>query len=122
MRHVIVSLGALGALVTAAVLPLDAQTSRPGGQPAAPKAQADVVAAAFSAEVTGKVQNVDPSSGVLTLQTVDGPINVRFPPPAVQAIKPGDTVTVAFGLVKPPPAASPPTSPGSGPSTSPGTK
>jgi hypothetical protein len=59
------------------------------------------------------VQNVDPQTGVLTLQTTDGPVNVRFPTAVVQTIKPGDTVTVAFGLVKEPPSASPPTSPGS---------
>jgi hypothetical protein len=60
-----------------------------GGQPRQATPQADVVAAAFTAEVTGKVQKVDPQT------------------------KPGDTVTVAFGLVKEPPSASPPTSPGS---------
>jgi hypothetical protein len=31
------------------------------------------------------------------MQTVDGPVTVRFPPPAVAAIKPGDTVTVPSG-------------------------
>jgi hypothetical protein len=107
MRHVLVSLGAVAVLCAAVVLPAEGQSSRGSGS------QADVVAAAFTAEVTGKVQSVDPSSGVMTLQTVDGPVSVRFPPPAVQAIKPGDTVTVAFGLVKPPPSASPQTSPGS---------
>jgi hypothetical protein len=117
MRHVVVSLAMVAAVATAAVLPAQGQTTSQSGS-SSRGAQAEVVAAAFSAEVTGKVQTVDPSTGVLTLQTVDGPINVRFPPPAVQAIKPGDQVTVAFGLVKQPPAATP--SPGS--STSPGTK
>jgi Flp pilus assembly protein TadG len=106
MKHVIGTLAA--ALTLALALSLPAY-----GQQRQATPQAEVVAAAFTAEVTGKVQNVDPQSGVLTLQTTDGPVNVRFPAAAVQTIKPGDTVTVAFGLVKEPPSASPPTSPGS---------
>jgi len=106
MKHVIGSLAAALTLALALTLPAHGQQRQ-----ATP--QAEVVAAAFTAEVTGKVQNVDPQSGVLTLQTTDGPVNVRFPTAAVQTIKPGDTVTVAFGLVKEPPSASPPTSPGS---------
>jgi len=106
MKHVIGSLAAALTLALALTLPAHGQQRQ-----ATP--QAEVVAAAFTAEVTGKVQNVDPQSGVLTLQTTDGPVNVRFPAAAVQTIKPGDTVTVAFGLVKEPPSASPPTSPGS---------
>jgi hypothetical protein len=95
-----------------------AQAQQSGQQGQRSPSSGDVIAAAFTAEVTGKVQNVDPQSGVLTLQTADGPVNVKFPPPAVQAIKPGDIVTVAFGLVKPPPSASP--SGSSGSSRSPG--
>jgi len=106
MKHVIGSLAAALTLALAITVPADGQQRQ-----ATP--QADVVAAAFTAEVTGKVQNVDPQTGVLTLQTTDGAVNVRFPPAAVQTIKPGDTVTVAFGLVKEPPSASPSTSPGS---------
>jgi anti-sigma-K factor RskA len=106
MRHLIGSLAATVVLAVAVTLPAYGQQSQP-------TPQGDVVAAAFTAEVTGKVQKVDPQTGALTLQTVDGPVNVRFPAAAVQTIKPGDTVTVAFGLVKAPPSASPPTSPGS---------
>ena len=116
MKYIVASLAAMTAFGIA-VMPAGAQSSR-SGQPG--QTPADVVAAAFTAEVTGKVEKVDPASGMLTLSTVDGPVNVRFPPPAVQAIQPGDQVTVAFGLVKAPPAASPPTSPGSRPPGSPG--
>ena len=87
-------------LATAAAVPATAQQRQPGQQ-------AEVTAAAFTAEVTGQVKNVDHKSGKLTLDTGDGQVNVRFPPEAVQAVKPGDQVTVAFGLIKPPPAASP---------------
>jgi hypothetical protein len=111
MRRVTLSLAAALALTTVAALPAYAQQSQPAPQP-------DVVASAFTVEVTGQVESVDHQSGMLVLQTVDGPVNVRFPAPAVQAIKPGDQVTVAFGLVKPPPSASPPTSP----PTSPGSR
>ena len=106
MKHVIGSLAAALTLALAITVPAYGQQRQ-----ATP--QADVVAAAFTAEVTGQVQNVDPQTGVLTLQTTDGAVNVRFLPAAVQTIKPGDTVTVAFGLVKEPPSASPSTSPGS---------
>lgn len=115
MRHVTLSLAAALALATMAALPAYAQQSQPAPQPGP---QPDVVASAFTVEVTGQVQSVDHQSGRLVLQTVDGPVNVRFPAPAVQAINPGDQVTVAFGLVTPPPSASPPTSP----PTSPGSR
>jgi Cu/Ag efflux protein CusF len=106
MKHVLGSLAAALALAMLTTLPADGQQSQP-------TPQTDVVAAAFTAEVTGKVQKVDPKTGMLTLQTVDGPVNVRFPAAAVQTIKPGDTVTVAVGLVKEPPSASPGSTPGS---------
>ena len=117
MQHVILSFVVL-ALVMVTALPAGAQ--QPSAAP-----RSEVIAAAFTTEVTGKVQAVDPQTGMLTMQTTDGPVNVRFPPPAVATVKPGDTVTVAFGLVKQPPSASPPsgTSPGSMPgSTTPGTR
>jgi ferric-dicitrate binding protein FerR (iron transport regulator) len=72
----------------------------------------EVVAAAFSAEVTGTVKSVSEKSGKLVLDTPDGQVNVKFPAEAVQGIKRGDQVTVSVGLLKPPPGASPQTSPG----------
>jgi hypothetical protein len=110
MKHVMLSVAAGLALATVVAMPALGQQ---------PRSSSEVVAARFTTEVTGQVQAVDPSSGMLRLQTVDGPVTVRFPPPAVAAIQPGDTVTVAFGLVKPPPSASPPSSsPGSTPGSS----
>jgi hypothetical protein len=73
--------------------------------------QSEVVAAEFSAEITGTVKSVNPRSGKLVLETVEGPVNVKFPSDAVQGIKQGDIVTVSVGLVKPPPSASPQTAP-----------
>jgi anti-sigma-K factor RskA len=110
MKRVILSLALTLALATVAALAADAQQTQRGQTQQSPS---DVIAAAFTAEVTGQVQSVDPQTGKLTLQTLDGTVTVRFPPAAVQTVKPGDTVTVAFGLVKPPPSASPPTAPGS---------
>ena len=78
--------------------------ARSGSQP-------EVVAAEFSAEITGTVKSVNPRSGKLVLETVEGPVNVKFPSDAVQSIKQGDIVTVSVGLVKPPPSASPQTAP-----------
>jgi len=73
--------------------------------------QPGVVAAAFSAEITGTVKNVNTKSGKLVLDTPEGPVNVKFPAEAVHGIKKGDQVTVSVGLIKPPPSASPPSSP-----------
>jgi hypothetical protein len=44
------------------------------------------------------VTSVDHRSGKLTLQTVDGPFTVTFPPAAVQGVEQGEQVTVAIGL------------------------
>ena len=94
----------LGIITMLAVLPADAQQPRSGSQP-------EVIAAAFTAEVSGTVKSVNEKSGKLVLDTMEGPVNVRFPPDAVQGIKKGDQVTVSVGLVKAPPSASPQTTP-----------
>jgi hypothetical protein len=46
------------------------------GQQAPGGLQPEVVVAAFSAEITGTVKSVNPKSGKLVLDTVDGPVNV----------------------------------------------
>ena len=98
---VLIALAAmLGMLVPAA----HGQQSRSGSRP-------EIVSSAFSAEITGTVKSVSEKSGKLVLETADGPVNVTFPAEAVQGIKEGHQVTVAVGLVKPPPSASPRTSP-----------
>lgn len=73
--------------------------------------QSEVVASAFSAEVTGTVKSVSQKSGKLVVETPEGQVNVKLPPDAVQGIKKGDPVTLSVGLVKPPPSASPQTPP-----------
>ena len=95
--------------LVATVAMLSASVTAAHGQ-ARSGSQSGVVAAAFSAEVTGNVKSVDPRSGKLVLDTVDGPVNVTFPADAVQGINVGDQVTVSVALVKPPPSASPPSS------------
>ncbi len=89
----------LALVVALAATPAVAQSGATGSAP--------VAASAFTAQVSGDVVKVDHSSGLLTVTTADGQVNVKFPPAAVQTIKPGDHVTVAFGLVQEP-AASPP--------------
>jgi hypothetical protein len=49
------------------------------GQQTRSGSHAEVVASAFSAEVTGTVKNVNQKSGKLVLETADGPVNVVFP-------------------------------------------
>jgi len=99
-----------GALLTIVAI-LSVLVTSAQGQPARSGTSAEVVAAAFSAEITGTVKSVNQKSGKLVLDTVDGPVNVKFPAEAVQGIKTGDQVTVSVGLVKPAPSASPQTSP-----------
>jgi len=90
------------------------QTQQDQSQQGRGDGQDAVVASAFTAQVTGRVTSVDPQSGKLSLETPDGQVNVRFPPPAVAHVKTGDTVTVAVGLMEQSPAASPSTGAGSG--------
>ena len=104
MKRFSLMLIALAAMLSMLLPAAHGQQSRSGSQP-------EIVASAFSAEVTGTVKSVSPKSGKLVLETADGPVNVKFPAEAVQGIKKGDQVTVAVGLVKPPPSASPQSSP-----------
>lgn len=90
------------------------QTQQDQSQQGRGDGQDAVVASAFTAQVTGRVTSVDPQSGKLSLETPDGQVNVRFPPPAVAHVKTGDTVTVAVGLMEQSPAASPSTGADSG--------
>jgi hypothetical protein len=64
--------------LVATVAMLSASVTAAHGQ-ARSGSQSKVVAAAFSAEVTGNVKSVDRKSGKLVLDTVDGPVNVTFP-------------------------------------------
>lgn len=83
-----------------------------------PTAIAQGRASTFTAYVTGTVTSVDQSSGRMTLRGPDGDVNVRFPAPAIQSVKVGDTVTVGFGLMEQgSPAASPGMRGPSGPTT-----
>ncbi len=92
-----------------------------GSQAQSSQTNPDLLASQFTATVTGQAEKVDQQSGKLTLRTPDGPISVRFPPVALQNVKPGDQVTVAIGLLEQnsQPAASPNTNPDSS-STMPG--
>lgn len=105
MKRVGLALTTVIALLSVLATSAHAQRARSG-------AHSEVVASAFSAEVTGTVKSVNQKSGKLVLDTADGPVNVKFPAEAVQGVKKGDQVTVSVGLVKPPPSASPQTSPG----------
>lgn len=94
-----------------------AQSAQPqqGNQGQSNQAHPNLLASQFTATVTGQAEKVDQQSGKLTLSTPDGPISVRFPPVALQNVKPGDQVTVAIGLLEEnnQPAASPNTNPSS---------
>jgi hypothetical protein len=56
-----------------------------------------VAALAATPALAQSSATVDHGSGLLTITTPDGQLNVKFPPAAVQNVKPGDHVTVAFG-------------------------
>ena len=44
--------------------------------------------------MTGTVTMIDHSTGMLTLKTSEGELNLHFPPATVQKLKEGDTITV----------------------------
>ncbi len=107
--------GVLAAGLAAPALPAVAQAPSPSTADQAQNPQRrtteEISEHAFMARVTGRVTSVDPQSGKLTLDTVDGPMTVRFPPRALANVKQGDQVTVGVGLMEESPAASPSTSP-----------
>jgi hypothetical protein len=105
MKRVCLALIAMIAILGALATDAHSQKAKGGSQ-------SEVIASAFSAEVTGTVKSVNQKSGKLVLDTPDGQVNVKFPADAVQGLKKGDGVTVSVGLVKPPPSASPQTAPG----------
>ena len=44
--------------------------------------------------MTGTVTMIDHSTGMLTLKTSEGDLNLHFPPATVQTLHEGDTITV----------------------------
>jgi hypothetical protein len=44
--------------------------------------------------MTGTVTMIDHTTGMLTLKTAEGDLNLHFPPSTVQKLKEGDTITV----------------------------
>ena len=44
--------------------------------------------------MTGTITMIDHSTGMLTLKTSEGDLNLHFPPATVQKLKEGDTITV----------------------------
>jgi hypothetical protein len=44
--------------------------------------------------MTGTVTMIDHATGMLTLKTAEGDLNLHFPPSTVQKLKQGDTITV----------------------------
>jgi hypothetical protein len=90
--------------------PADQPANRPS--PDSPRTP-DVDRIAYTASISGEVTEIDQDSGMLVVSTDDGPVSVHFPPDAVQKVKVGDRVTVAFGITvdSDDAAASPPTEP-----------
>ena len=44
--------------------------------------------------MTGTIAMIDHTTGMLTLKTAEGDLQLHFPPPTVQTLKQGDTITV----------------------------
>jgi osmotically-inducible protein OsmY/sporulation protein YlmC with PRC-barrel domain len=87
---------------------LEAQP-RPG-QPATPPAAAPGTAGTAGSiqghefkgvnTVTGEVTSVDRQSGLVTVDTDQGTMEVHFPPAALQSLERGDRITVGMGFTK----------------------
>ena len=115
MRYVRLIAAAAAFVLAVGVIPVAAGPQQSSDGQGRLIAQTDQTApkAAFSTTVVGQVTKVDHKSGKITLDTPEGPVNVKFAPSIVQNIQTGDRVTVGFGLVaEGTPAASPSTSPG----------
>jgi len=50
--------------------------------------------------MTGTVTNVDHTTGMLSLNTQAGELQLHFPPEAVKEVKNGDALTVSLGFHK----------------------
>lgn len=109
----------------AAQAPMQTPATPPAEQPADRPSQntpgvPGVERLAYTASVSGEVTEIDTDSGMLVVSTDSGPVSVHFPPTAVQSVKVGDRVTVAFGLMinsSDDAAASPQTEPKAEPKT-----
>jgi hypothetical protein len=44
--------------------------------------------------MTGTVTMIDHTTGMMTLKTMEGELKLHFPPPTIQKLKEGDTITV----------------------------
>jgi hypothetical protein len=50
--------------------------------------------------MTGTITMIDHTTGMLTLKTSEGDLKLHFPPPTVQKLKEGDTITVHLSYSK----------------------
>jgi hypothetical protein len=55
-------------------------------------------AAATTHTMDGKVTKVDAKKGWVDVKTPEGSMKLHFPPPALDAVKTGDSVTVELGM------------------------
>jgi hypothetical protein len=55
-------------------------------------------AAADSHTMDGKVTKVDAKKGWVDVKTPEGSMKLHFPPPALDGVKAGDSVTVELGM------------------------
>lgn len=51
-------------------------------------------------EMTGKVSKIDHKTGMLSVSTALGKMDLHFPPPSVADLKQGDEITVKLGYKK----------------------
>jgi hypothetical protein len=60
--------------------------------------EAQTPAAAGKHTMDGKVTKVDAKKGWIDVKTSEGSMKLHFPPPALDGIKTGDSVTVELGM------------------------
>jgi hypothetical protein len=60
--------------------------------------EAQTPAAAGTHTMDGKVTKVDAKKGWVDVKTPEGSMKLHFPPPALDSVKAGDSVTIELGM------------------------
>jgi hypothetical protein len=60
--------------------------------------EAQTPAAASTHTMDGKVTKVDAKKGWVDVKTPEGSMKLHFPPPALDSVKAGDSVTIELGM------------------------
>ena len=104
MKSALVIGGVVTALAIGFTVPMGPAQNGPDGRMAAVPmlgasvAEAQAAPAAGRHVMEGKVTKVDPKRGWIDVKTPEGSMKLHFPPPALDGVKAGDSVSVELGM------------------------